>query len=68
MKYFDALRKVMSTWPNCPQALEVALREDAAESEAAEMEKVVAHFYCQTFFNYFGRAATLPRRLPPASE
>jgi len=28
-----------------------------------EMEKVVAKYYCQQFFNYFGRAAQIPHRL-----
>jgi hypothetical protein len=28
-----------------------------------EMEKVVAQYYCQQFFNYFGRAAQVPHRL-----
>ena len=28
-----------------------------------EMEKVVTKYYCQQFFNYFGRAAQIPHRL-----
>ena len=30
---------------------------------AKEMEKVVTKYYCQQFFNYFGRAAQIPHRL-----
>jgi hypothetical protein len=30
---------------------------------AKEMEKVVTKYYCQQFFNYFGRAAQVPHRL-----
>jgi hypothetical protein len=30
---------------------------------AMEMEKVVTKYYCQQFFNYFGRAAQIPHRL-----
>ena len=30
---------------------------------AVEMEKVVTKYYCQQFFNYFGRAAQIPHRL-----
>jgi len=30
---------------------------------AIETEKVVAQYYCQQFFNYFGRAAQVPHRL-----
>ena len=30
---------------------------------AMELEKVVAKYYCQQFFNYFGRAAQVPHRL-----
>ena len=32
-----------------------------------EMEKVVANYYCQQFFNYFGRAAQVPHRLFPTN-
>jgi hypothetical protein len=30
---------------------------------AVDLEKVVAKYYCQQFFNYFGRAAQVPHRL-----
>jgi hypothetical protein len=30
---------------------------------AMELEKIVAKYYCQQFFNYFGRAAQVPHRL-----
>ena len=30
---------------------------------AMELEKVAAKFYCQQFYNYFGRAAQVPHRL-----
>ena len=32
-------------------------------SRAMELEGVVAQYYCQQFFNYFGRAAQVPHRL-----
>jgi hypothetical protein len=28
-----------------------------------QLEKVVARYYCQQFFNYFGRAAQIPHHL-----
>ena len=30
---------------------------------AMELEKVVAKYYCQQFFNYFGHAAQVPHHL-----
>lgn len=32
-------------------------------SGARDLEIVVAKYYCQQFFNYFGRAAQVPHRL-----
>ena len=34
-----------------------------APADAKELEKVVAKYYCQQFFNYFGRAAQVPHCL-----
>lgn len=32
-------------------------------NECREMEVIVTNYYCQQFFNYFGRAAQIPHRL-----
>jgi hypothetical protein len=36
---------------------------DLSPDAARELEKVVAKYYCQQFFNYFGCAAQVPHRL-----
>jgi hypothetical protein len=34
------------------------------ENDVRRLEDSIAHFYTQSFFSYFGRAATVPMRLP----
>ena len=34
------------------------------EKDVREVERVAYLFYCQTFFDYFGRAPSIPRILP----
>jgi hypothetical protein len=56
---------VMSSWKGDKPAIlagnlfDLQLSPDGAK----EMEAVVAKYYCQQFFNYFGRAAQVPHRL-----
>ena len=39
--------------------------EEYSEGEIVVMESALAKFYAQSFFDFFGRAAILPRRLAP---
>jgi hypothetical protein len=56
---------VMNSWKGDKPAI---LAGDLSKLElspdaAIEFEKIVAKYYCQQFFNYFGRAAQVPHRL-----
>jgi hypothetical protein len=37
---------------------------DLSEREFHELESVVAHFYMQSFYDYFAHAAIVPHTLP----
>jgi hypothetical protein len=63
--YVTALVMVMKSWKGDKPAI---LAGDLSDLQlttdgARELEKVVAKYYCQQFFNYFGRAAQVPHRL-----
>jgi hypothetical protein len=63
--FVKALVYVMKSWKGDKPGLlagdlvDLQLTRDSAR----ELEKVVAKYYCQQFFNYFGRAAQVPHRL-----
>ena len=65
--YVTALVSVMKSWKGDKPAIlagdlsDLHLSRDGAS--AVELEKVVTKYYCQQFFNYFGRAAQVPHRL-----
>jgi hypothetical protein len=63
--FVTALVFVVNSWTGAKPAM---LARDLSKmqlspSGAVEMEKVVAQYYCQQFFNYFGRAPQVPHRL-----
>jgi len=64
-RFITALVFVMKSWKGDKPAIlagdlfDLQLTPDGA----MELEKVVAKYYCQLFFNYFGRAAQVPHRL-----
>ncbi|RDB16352.1 hypothetical protein Hypma_002981 [Hypsizygus marmoreus] len=62
--YIHALRGVMVGWRGCPLSIKYA-SEFMSEYEVTQLERECAKFYCQAFFDYFGRAAIIPHRLPP---
>lgn len=64
-RFVTALVFVMNSWKGAkPAMLEGDLSKLQLSPDAAmELEKVVAKYYCQQFFNYFGRAAQVPHRL-----
>jgi hypothetical protein len=63
--FVTGLAFVMNSWKGDKPAMlagnlfDLQLSPDGAK----ECEKVVANYYCQQFFNYFGRAAQVPHRL-----
>ena len=62
-----AMRTVMQTWRgfNGAQFHITKGVDDLSEREFHEVEWAVAHFYTQSFFNHFARAAIVPHTLPP---
>jgi len=74
-EYVEAFREVLATWPGAGaqtlQTMSAVCREGGRVSEAYwdevhAVERVAYRFYCQTFFDYFGRAPTVPHVLPSA--
>lgn len=63
------LRRLMRDWAgNKPAVLLQPDRKDMDfydENDVNILEDAVARFYTQSFFNFFGRAAIIPTRLPP---
>jgi hypothetical protein len=64
-RFVTALVFVMNSWKGDKPAILAGDLSDLQLSPdgAMELEKVVAKYYCQQFFNYFGRAAQVPHRL-----
>jgi hypothetical protein len=64
-QFITALVTVVHSWkgekpaPLAGDLLDLQL----SPNEAKEMEYIVTKYYCQQFFNYFGRAAQVPHRL-----
>ncbi|KDQ51958.1 hypothetical protein JAAARDRAFT_198617 [Jaapia argillacea MUCL 33604] len=58
-----SLRDLMADWRgNKPHAF--GIRRPKSEVEWSSLESAVASFYTQSFFDTFGRAAILPRKVP----
>ena len=65
-RFITALLQVMKSWRgNKPVLFGVSTDNlhDFSQRAAMDMENRVARYYCQQFFNYFGRAAQIPHRL-----
>lgn len=71
MQWIEALRRVMSAWPHCPEALKTTSAVNSVgtgfitgdKKMVSDVERMAYPFYCQTFFNYFGRAPSVPHSL-----
>ncbi|KIJ61170.1 hypothetical protein HYDPIDRAFT_169893 [Hydnomerulius pinastri MD-312] len=64
--YVEKLRHVMSSWPGFPQDLADPLLPYTSSPHVWAIKKKLAVFYCQTFFDYFGRPPMLPHQIPAA--
>jgi len=62
-RFVTGLYFVMKSWKGDKPAMLADYVSDLSPNGAMELEKVVAKYYCQQFFNYFGRAAQVPHRL-----
>lgn len=72
--FIVAVKNVVCTWPGFDKVNERCSAVDLDESKDVEhysqseveaTELALASFYTQTFYDFFGRAAVIPRRLPP---
>ena len=67
IQYVEAFRSLLSAW-NGPVAGQLgrmsALVATSSESEVLAVERLAYRFYCQTFFDYFGRAPSIPHQRP----
>ena len=72
LEYVEAFRSLLSSWEGDMVLEEVALQLEgsplvmatATEQHVEALEMVAYPFYCQTFFDHFGRAPCVPGRLP----
>jgi len=72
IEYVEAFRMLLSTWKGEMVSGDVALQlggsplvvATVTEQDIEALEMVVYAFYCQTFFDHFGRAPCVPCRLP----
>ena len=66
LPYLNALRKVLGEWDRFVMhdlgRLQIPT-EDAPEVESLHYERVIACFYTQSYFRFFGRAAIIPMHL-----
>ena len=62
------LMEILRYWPHSPSMLHSLSRGELKGEFELEcwflcLEDIASKFYCQTFWNYFGRAPILPRRI-----
>jgi len=62
-RFVTGLYFIMKSWKGDKPAMLADDLSDLSPNTAMELEKVVAKYYCQQFFNYFSRAAQVPHRL-----
>jgi hypothetical protein len=64
--YIFCFVRVMQSWKgDKPPIFNLVARpyQEVSPSQASGLEEAATKYYCQQFFNYFGRAALLPHRL-----
>jgi hypothetical protein len=66
LHHLECLRKLMLAWPEVPSVLGYSffLEEGRERYSPVVLERRVLVFYCQTFFDYFGRPPVVPHRIP----
>ncbi|KAF9042145.1 hypothetical protein BJ165DRAFT_1546236 [Panaeolus papilionaceus] len=73
LPFLRTFAKLMSSWKGDKPAIfrlgrpQAGADDHISQGDAMALEKEVAGFYCQQFFNYFGRAAQIPHHLYPPS-
>ena len=61
--FVTGLYFIMKSWKGDKPAMLADDLSDLSPNAAVELEKVVAKYYCQQFFNYFRHAAQVPHHL-----
>ena len=61
--FVTALALVMKSWQGDKPTMLAGNLSNLSRNDAMELEKVVATYYCQQFFNYFECAAQVPHCL-----
>ena len=62
-QFVTALAFVMKSWQGDKPTMLAGNLSNLSQNNAMELEKVVAKYYCQQFFNYFRCAAQVPHCL-----
>jgi hypothetical protein len=63
--YVEAFQLLLRDWPGAPATLtSMPLDSSSNAANLAAVEAVAYTFYCQTFWNYAGRAPSVPHILP----
>jgi hypothetical protein len=63
------MKRVLKSWPGIGDISELHIEYENTNQfeftpvELEELEGIVARFYCQSFFNAFGRPPIIPHRL-----
>jgi hypothetical protein len=65
LPYLRQLVLVMMAWKGSKPSLFHRAHLPLDDHQAKELEDIVAKYYCQQFYDYFGRAAQVPHRLFP---
>jgi hypothetical protein len=66
-KSIKALASLMEYWPGVPNIIITGYYNESRK-DVEELEKAVAKFYCQSFYDTYGRPPVCPRRLPPSAK
>ncbi|KAI6004875.1 hypothetical protein EDD15DRAFT_2155275 [Pisolithus albus] len=64
LEFVERLRALVASWPGFPSDLEQSLLPSASVTRVWAVEKKVALFYVQSFFDCFGRPPIVPRHIP----
>ncbi|KAF9243578.1 hypothetical protein BU15DRAFT_59933 [Melanogaster broomeanus] len=62
--YVEKLRLLISSWPDFPTDIADILLPSSTLDEVWSVKQKVALFYCQTFFDRFGRPPIVPHQIP----
>ncbi|KIO08042.1 hypothetical protein M404DRAFT_23297 [Pisolithus tinctorius Marx 270] len=67
-EYIEKLQALLAVWPGCPLDLAEPIMPLVSSSHVWAMEKKLAIFYVQLFFDTFGHPPLLPCLIPTAPQ